>query len=123
MAENTAVSFATNLLESGTDLTHTAGSNQITVETTGIYQAALSAEVSPVGEAELPLTISLSLQLGTTILETGSTTMTTAEQSNTIAWTVPFPVTTAPEQIRILADRSNVVLNRATLTINKIGTV
>ena len=123
LTENTPVSFAVNLLQSGTDLTHTAGSNQITVETTGIYQAALSAEVSPTGAATLPQTSSLSLELGTTILETGSTTMTTAEQSNTIAWTVPFSVTTAPETIQILSDSNDVVLNRATLTINKIGTV
>ena len=81
LTENTPVSFAVNLLQSGTDLTHAAGSNQITVETPGIYQAAFTAEVSPTGTATLPLTISLSLEQGTTILETSSTTMTTAEQS------------------------------------------
>ena len=123
LTENTPVSFAVNLLQSGTDLTHAAGSNQITVETPGIYQAAFTAEVSPTGTATLPLTISLSLEQGTTILETSSTTMTTAEQSNTLAWTIPFSVTTAPEVLRILSDGTDVILNRATLTINKIGTV
>ena len=123
LTENTPVSFAVNLLQSGTDLTHAAGSNQITVETPGIYQAAFTAEVSPTGTATLPLTISLSLEQGTTILETSSTTMTTAEQSNTLAWNIPFSVTTAPEVLRILSDGTDVILNRATLTINKIGTV
>ncbi|MCI7422851.1 MAG: hypothetical protein MSA57_06490 [Ruminococcus sp.] len=123
LTENTPVSFAVNLLQSGTDLTHAAGSNQITVETPGIYQAAFTAEVSPTGTATLPLTISLSLEQGTTILETSSTTMTTAEQSNTLAWNIPFSVTTAPEVLRILSDRTDVILNRATLTINKIGMV
>ena len=123
LTENTPVSFAVNLLQSGTDLTHAAGSNQITVETPGIYQAAFSAEVSPTGTATLPLTISLSLEQGTTILETSSTTMTTAEQSNTLAWNIPFSVTTAPEVLQILSDGTDVILNRATLTINKIGTV
>ena len=123
LTENTPVSFAVNLLQSGTDLTHAAGSNQITVETPGIYQAAFTAEVSPTGTATLPLTISLSLEQGTTILETSSTTMTTAEQSNTLAWNIPFTVTTAPEVLQILSDGTDVILNRATLTINKIGTV
>ena len=123
LTENTPVSFAVNLLQSGTDLTHAAGSNQITVETPGIYQAAFTAEVSPTGTATLPLTISLSLEQGTTILETSSTTMTTAEQSNTLAWNIPFTVTAAPEVLQILSDGTDVILNRATLTINKIGTV
>ena len=123
LTENTPVSFAVNLLQSGTDLTHAAGSNQITVETPGIYQAAFTAEVSPTGTATLPLTISLSLEQGTTILETSSTTMTTAEQSNTLAWNIPFSVTAAPEVLQILSDGTDVILNRATLTINKIGTV
>ena len=123
LTENTPVSFAVNLLQSGTDLTHAAGSNQITVETPGIYQAAFTAEVSPTGIATLPLTISLSLEQGTTILETSSTTMTTAEQSNTLAWNIPFTVTAAPEVLQILSDGTDVILNRATLTINKIGTV
>ena len=123
LTENTPVSFAVNLLQSGTDLTHVAGSNQITVETPGIYQAAFTAEVSPTGTATLPLTISLSLEQGTTILETSSTTMTTAEQSNTLAWNIPFAVTAAPEVLQILSDGTDVILNRATLTINKIGTV
>ena len=123
LTENTPVFFAVNLLQSGTDLTHAAGSNQITVETPGIYQAAFTAEVSPTGTATLPLTISLSLEQGTTILETSSTTMTTAEQSNTLAWNIPFTVTTAPEVLQILSDGTDVILNRATLTINKIGTV
>ena len=123
LTENTPVSFAVNLLQSGTDLTHAAGSNQITVETPGIYQAAFTAEVSPTETATLPLTISLSLEQGTTILETSSTTMTTAEQSNTLAWNIPFTVTAAPEVLQILSDGTDVILNRATLTINKIGTV
>ena len=123
LTENTPVSFAVNLLQSGTDLTHAAGSNQITVETPGIYQAAFTAEVSPTGTATLPLTISLSLEQGTTILETSSTTMTAAEQSNTLAWNIPFTVTAAPEVLQILSDGTDVILNRATLTINKIGTV
>ena len=123
LTENTPVSFAVNLLQSGTDLTHAAGSNQITVETPGIYQAAFTAEVSPTGTATLPLTISLSLEQGTTILETSSTTMAAAEQSNTLAWNIPFTVTAAPEVLQILSDGTDVILNRATLTINKIGTV
>ena len=46
-----------------------------------------------------------------------------AAQSNTLAWNIPFTVTAAPEILQILSDGTDVILNRATLTINKIGTV
>lgn len=120
---NTALTFNDTPLISGTSITHTAGSADINITQTGIYQATFHGTAAVNAGTTIPATLTARLLLNGTPVP-GATATHTFSSSNevaTVAFDIPFRVDPAPATIQVVPEQDGFTLNDAALTVTRLG--
>ena len=119
---DTALTFATNISESGTAITHTAGSSDFVITETGTYEIIYNSTATPTTAAATPVTAELSLQQdGTEISGTiSSNTLTASGDTAALNGSTILNVTTAPSTITLVNGATDIDYSNSTLIIRKL---
>lgn len=107
----------------GTALSHAAGSGDIVINDTGIYQAVFRAVVTPAAGAALPATEILGIYLNNSAV-TGASAVkyfTTDTEAENMSVTAFFNIETLPAVLSIYSSAENFAVTDAAFTVIKIG--
>lgn len=118
-----ALDFDLNGSSSGTAVSHTAGSADITLNEPGTYVVAFQGNLAPASGANFPLSIFLNLQQDGTNVP-GAVVQHTFQASSdtaTVAFSSPVTVTGAPSVLRVVGTGGNFIYSAIAMTVYKIA--
>ena len=119
---NGALIFNETPLVSGTSITHTAGSPDVPITQTGIYQAFFTGTALIAEGTTIPSTLTVRLTLNETPI-TGAVarhTFTASNEEVTLSINAPFPVT-GPGTLKVVTRDAGYSFENASLTIIRLG--
>ena len=119
---NGALIFNETPLVSGTSMTHTAGSPDVPITQTGIYQAFFTGTALIAEGTTIPSTLTVRLTLNETPI-TGAVarhTFTASNEEVTLSINAPFPVT-GPGTLKVVTRDAGYSFENASLTIIRLG--
>lgn len=119
---NGALIFNETPLVSGTSITHTAGSPDVPITQTGIYQAFFTGTALIAEGTTIPSTLTVRLTLNETPI-TGAVarhTFTVSNEEVTLSINAPFPVT-GPGTLKVVTRDAGYSFENASLTIIRLG--
>lgn len=118
-----ALSFGTTTLISGTAISHTAGSSQVTISEPGVYQMSFHSSATPNTGTSIPSTVHLRTTLNGTNVPgaLSSHTFTATSEEGNLPFDMAFRVTTTPSTLEIAADEAGYTLNEIALTVVRLG--
>ena len=123
VTSGSAIDFDQNASQSGTAITHTAGSTEFTITQPGVYYATYTGTVSPGTGTSVPATNLVNLQLNGTDLPGAASQKTLNDASDTAEQTVAatFTVTDTPATLQVISSGGNFNYSNASLNIHYIG--
>ena len=118
-----ALVFDQNGVINGTAVSHTAGSSNIVINQTGFYRVTFNATLAPVKNADLPLSITLSLKLQGTDVPGGAAIQLfhTSREGENVAFSQIIRVTTVPSTVTIVATGGSFLYSVASILVERIG--
>ena len=118
-----ALVFNETPLVSGSAITHTPGSTDIVINQSGIYQATFQSTIAVATGTLIPASIEVVLTMNGTNVPgaTARRTFTASGEVGTVAFSVPFQVTTPPAILQVIADSAGFVLEDIALTVFRLG--
>ncbi|WP_242964667.1 hypothetical protein [Flavonifractor sp. An100] len=124
-ASGDPVLFDKNGLSYGSDVSHTAGSGTVTLQTPGVYTIAFHGNVAPGAGSEFPLSITLNLMQDGSTVPGGSVLHTFNNSSDTanLAFSVPVQVTNAPSTLEVEGSGGNYLYSAVALTAYRLGDI
>ena len=122
-AADTAVTFANTLTTSGTAISHTPGSADVTINTEGVYQVTFNAVATLDAGGSPPETLTFTATLNGTDVPgaTASHIYNTASETSTLVFSVPITVTTAPATLNVEASAAGFTINDADISVLRLG--
>lgn len=121
-AGDTPVTFATNGDVIGSDITHTAGSSDFTINTDGTYLVTFSASGTPTADTAFE-TVSVGLVVNGTAVAGASSSnafLTLTDQKN-FSFSSIISVTGAPTTLSVVISNADVALSDQSITITKLS--
>lgn len=110
-------------MTNGTAITHTAGTGNIVINQTGFYRVSFNATLAPVKNADLPLSITLSLRLQGADVPGGAAIQLfhTSLEGENVAFSQFIRVSTVPSTVTIVATGGSFLYSVATILVERIG--
>lgn len=120
---NTAVSFRTNWLVSGTAITHATNSPSIVINQPGVYLVSYNGTMALGSGTNSPGTVSITLKQDNTTVPGGAVTdtLTISGANATSSFTVPVRVTNAPSTLQMVADKAGFLVGNISITVSRLG--
>ena len=118
-----ALTFNDTPLVSGTAITHLAGSTDVQINQTGIYQAAFHATIAVDTGTTIPDSVLVRLFLNSTPVPgaTARHTFTSSNEVATISFDVPFQVSSTPATVQVVVDEAGFIFEESALTVIRLG--
>ncbi|MBR6793510.1 MAG: collagen-like protein, partial [Clostridia bacterium] len=122
-ATATPITFSTTPIIAGTAVSHADGTAEFVVNEEGFYTVTFNSAVSPAAGTAVPATLTLQLLQDGAAVSGGIATQTflSADQQNTVTFTVPVSVAATPSTLTVNADAAGFELDNATITILRVG--
>ena len=122
MSDGGAVQFDVTAAQSGTDVTHTAGSGDVTITQPGTYFVQYGATVAPTGAASYPVTdiVTLSVNGQTQSAGAGMVQFDAATPARQISAAAVLNVTDVPATVQVISSGGNFLYSNATINVFKV---
>ena len=122
-AADTPITFADTVATSGTAISHTPGSTDITINTNGVYQVTFNAVATLDAGGSPPSTLTFTATLGGTDVPgaSASRTYTAASEEGTLVFSVPVTVTSAPQTLTVEANVADFTVNNAYISVLRLS--
>ena len=120
-----ALVFDQNGTSYGTDISHTAGSSTVTVNTPGVYSVAFHGSFSPVSGATLPQSVGVSLTQNGSVVPgaTSQYIFHTSAQTAALSFSTPVAVSSVPTTLQVVGDGGNYQYSTIGLSVNRLGDI
>jgi hypothetical protein len=124
-SSGSALLFDQNGVNYGSDITHTAGSGTVTIQTPGVYSVAFHGVLAPTVDSKFPVSINLNLQQdgatvpGASLLHTFNSSSETVNQ----ALSVPITVSQAPSNLQMVGEGGNFLYSATAMTVTRLGDI
>ena len=118
-----ALVFSANPLISGTTISHQAGSDEIIISRTGIYQVSFHSTVTVDTGTAIPSSVTARLyNQGTPAAGAiASHTFSVTGENANLSFNAPIQVTTAPASLRIVISTAGYTFSEVALTVTRLG--
>jgi len=115
--------FDQNAITQGTAITHTAGSANIVINQTGLYRVSFNGTLAPTKDANLPLSITLSLKLQGVDVPGGAALQIfhTSLEGENVAFSQFVRMPSVPSTLTIVATGGAFLYSLATILVERIG--
>ena len=122
VSDGGAVQFDVTATQSGTDVTHTAGSGDVTITQPGTYFVQYGATVAPTGAASYPVTgiVTLSVNGQTQSAGAGMVQFDAATLARQISAAAVLNVTDVPATVQVISSGGNFLYSNATINVFKV---
>ena len=122
VSDGGAVQFDVTAAQSGTDVTHTAGSGDVTITQPGTYFVQYGATVAPTGAASYPVTgiVTLSVNGQTQSAGAGMVQFDAATPARQISAAAVLNVTDVPATVQVISSGGNFLYSNATINVFKV---
>ena len=122
VSDGGAVQFDVTATQSGTDVTHTAGSGDVTITQPGTYFVQYGATVAPTGAASYPVTgiVTLSVNGQTQSAGAGMVQFDAATPAKQISAAAVLNVTDVPATVQVISSGGNFLYSNATINVFKV---
>ena len=122
VSDGGAVQFDVTATQSGTDVTHTAGSGDVTITQPGTYFVQYGATVAPTGAASYPVTdiVTLSVNGQTQSAGAGMVQFDAATPARQISAAAVLNVTDVPATVQVISSGGNFLYSNATINVFKV---
>ena len=122
MGDGGAVTFDANGDIAGSDISHTAGSGDVTISATGTYYVQFSANVAPTGTTTYPAADIATISLNGQTLNGGAGTaqFSSASDSRHMTAATIVNVTDAPATVSVVSSGGQFLYTGATINVYKI---
>lgn len=122
VSDGGAVQFDVTATQSGTDVTHTAGSGDVTITQPGTYFVQYGATVAPTGAASYPVTdiVTLSVNGQTQSAGAGMEQFDAATPARQISAAAVLNVTDVPATVQVISSGGNFLYSNATINVFKV---
>lgn len=122
VSDGGAVQFDVTATQSGTDVTHTAGSGDVTITQPGTYFVQYGATVAPTGAASYPVTgiVTLSVNGQTQSAGAGMVQFDAATPARQISAAAVLNVTDVPATVQVILNGGNFLYSNATINVFKV---
>ena len=122
VSDGGAVQFDMTATQSGTDVTHTAGSGDVTITQPGTYFVQYGATVAPTGAASYPVTgiVTLSVNGQTQSAGAGMVQFDAATPARPISAAAVLNVTDVPATVQVISSGGNFLYSNATINVFKV---
>ena len=122
VSDGGAVQFDMTATQSGTDVTHTAGSGDVTITQPGTYFVQYGATVAPTGAASYPVTgiVTLSVNGQTQSAGAGMVQFDAATPARQISAAAVLNVTDVPATVQVISSGGNFLYSNATINVFKV---
>ena len=123
ITSGSAIDFDQNATQSGTAITHTAGSTDFTITQPGVYYATYTGTVSPGMGATFPATSLVNFRLNGSDLPDAASQTTLNAAGDTAEQTVnaTFTVTDTPATLQVVSSGGNFNYSLASMNIHYLG--
>lgn len=118
-----ALVFTDTPLVSGTTLSHSAGSADVVISQTGIYQATFHGAAAVDAGTTIPAELTVRLTLNGTPISgaVAHHTYTASNEVATLPMSVPFEVTAAPANLEVIAEPAGFTFSDISFTVARLG--
>ncbi|MDO4552889.1 MAG: collagen-like protein, partial [Bacillota bacterium] len=117
------LAFSGAAVNSGTSIIHVSGDAVTTITQVGVYHAHFHGAVSADAGTSTPAVLTMQLDLNSATIP-GATAVQTFDdtgQETTIAFTMPFQVTTVPSRLEVISSSAGFTFTNISLTVIRLG--
>lgn len=109
----------------GSDISHTAGSTDFTINQPGVYSVEYHGVLTPSGTDTFPVSIVTSLEENGSVVP-GASSPYTFQNADDVApqsFTIPLTVSTTPTTLQVVPSGGGYQANAFALTITRLGDI
>lgn len=124
-ASGDPLEFDRNAFSYGSDISHTAGSSDFTINQPGVYSVQFHGVISPADSDSFPANIVTSLEANGSIVPGASVpyNFQSAGDSTPQSFTVPLSVSTVPTTLQVVPTGSGYQASAIALNITRLGDI
>lgn len=119
------MTFDKNALSYGDDVSHTEGSDSVTINEPGLYFVSFHGVISPTSTDTFPVNLVTSLEQDGSVVPGASIpyNFQSASDASEQAFTIPLAISTVPTTLQVTVTGGNYLADAITLNVTRLGDI